>query len=75
MFTKCTIHISFQYPVMFNEVLDNDVESTEVAIEAGISPLLMELFGGAILVDNVTLQYAQPITNAVTSSARLSDNE
>jgi len=75
MFTKCTIHISFQYPVMFSEVLDNDIESTEVAIEAGISSLLMELFGGAILVDNVTLQYTQPITNAATSSTRLSDNE
>jgi hypothetical protein len=56
MFTKCTIHISIQYPAVFTEVLSGDLESTEVALEGCISLPLMELFGGTIIVDNVTVE-------------------
>jgi len=59
MFTKCTIHITVQYPTMFTEVLACDVEGTELAIEGAVSPLLMELFGGAIIVENVVVQEFQ----------------
>ena len=59
MFTKCTIHITVQYPTMFTEVLACDTESTELAIEGAVSPLLMELFGGEIIVDHVIVQESQ----------------
>jgi len=36
----------------------NDLEHTELAVEDSVSLLLMELFGGTILVDDVTVQYA-----------------
>jgi hypothetical protein len=53
----CNIQISFQCPDMFSEVPLNDVESTELAVEDGISSLLMELFGGMIIVNDVTIKY------------------
>jgi len=37
-------------------VLAGDIESTEIAIEGGVSPMLAELFGGEILVDEVTVR-------------------
>ncbi len=55
----CNIQISFQCPDMFSEVPPNDVESTELAVEDGLSQLLMELFGGTILVDDVTVKYSE----------------
>jgi len=59
MFTKCTIHITVQYPTMFTEVLACDIEGTELAIEGAVSPLLMELFGGEIIVEHVIVQESQ----------------
>ena len=59
MFRKCTIHITVQYPAMFTEVLSNNTESTELAIEGAVSPLLMELFGGEIIVENVIVEESQ----------------
>ena len=59
MFTKCTIHITVQYPTMFTEVLCGDTESTELAIEGVVSPLLMELFGGEIIVESVIVEESQ----------------
>jgi len=56
MFTQCTISISIQYPATFTEVLARDMASTEVAIEGSVSPLLTELFGGTILVDDVNVR-------------------
>jgi len=44
---------------MFMEVLPGDIESTELVIEGAVSPLLMELFGGAIIVENVVVQEFQ----------------
>jgi hypothetical protein len=56
MYRACVVHITFQYPEEYTEVLPDDPESTEVAIEAGVSIKLAELFGGEILVDDVTLE-------------------
>ena len=56
MSRSCVVHITFQYPEEHTEVLPDDPESTEVAIEAGVSIKLAELFGGEILVDDVTLE-------------------
>ena len=60
MFNQCEISIRIQYLTLFTEVLFLDVASTEAAIEGGVSTLLMELFGGPILVDDVTVQLFQP---------------
>jgi hypothetical protein len=43
---------------MPSEALLHDVESTELAIEDGVSGLLMELFGGTIIVNDVTVKYS-----------------
>ena len=56
MYQSCVIHIAIQYPALFAEVLAGDIESTEIAIEGGVSPMLAELFGGEILVDEVTVR-------------------
>jgi hypothetical protein len=53
MYTYCTIQISIRYPAMYTEILPTEKESTEVAIEGTVSPILMELFGGSIIVDDV----------------------
>jgi hypothetical protein len=44
---------------MFTEVLPNNTESTELAIEGVVSPLLMELFGGEIIVESVIIEESQ----------------
>jgi hypothetical protein len=54
----CNIQISFQYSDMPSEAPLHDVESTELAIEDGVSGLLMELFGGTIIVNDVTVKYS-----------------
>jgi hypothetical protein len=59
MFRKCTIHITVQYQTMFTEVLSSNTESTELAIEGAVIPLLMELFGGEIIVENVIVEASQ----------------
>ena len=59
MFRKCTIHITVQYQTMFTEVLSNNTESTELAIEGAVIPLLMELFGGEIMVESVIVEESQ----------------
>ena len=59
MFRKCTIHITVQYHTMFTEVLSSNTESTELAIEGAVIPLLMELFGGEIIVENVIVEESQ----------------
>ncbi len=56
----CNIQISFQCPDMLSEAPLHDVESTELAIEDGVSGLLMELFGGTIIVNDVTVKYFLP---------------
>jgi hypothetical protein len=55
---SCNIQISFQCPDMPSEAPLHDVESTELAIEDGMSGLLMELFGGTIIVNDVTVHYS-----------------
>ena len=44
---------------MFTEVLPGNIESTELAIEGAVSPLLMELFGGEIIVEHVIVEESQ----------------
>jgi hypothetical protein len=44
---------------MFTEVLSNNTESTELAIEGAVIPLLMELLGGEIIVENVIVEESQ----------------
>jgi len=53
MFMNCIIQISIRYPVLHTELLSTEKESTEVAIEGTVCPILMELFGGSIIVDDV----------------------
>src|SRR5579863_5303219 len=53
MFMNCTIQISIRYPALHTELLPTEKESTEVAIEGSVCPILMELFGGSIIVDDV----------------------
>lgn len=64
MYRSCVIHIAIQYPELFAEVLAGDVEGTEIAIEVGVSPMLAELFGGEILVDEVVVLDAQEVAGA-----------
>lgn len=52
------IRISIQCPEKLTEMPVNDLERAELAVEDSVSLLLMELFGGTILVDNVTVQHA-----------------
>ena len=52
------IRISIQCPDRFTEMPVNDLEHAELAVEDSVGLLLMELFGGTILVDDVTVQYA-----------------
>jgi hypothetical protein len=59
MYRTCVIHIAIQYPEGYTEMVPDDLESTEVAIEAGVSEKLAELFGGEILVDDVTIEDSQ----------------
>lgn len=59
--TRCTIEISFEAPERYREASLDDVTTTEVMLEGGISPLLMELFG-TILMEDVTIRYT-PLPN------------
>ena len=55
MYRTCVVHITFQYSAEHTEVLPDDMEGTEVAIESEVCPILAELFGGEILVGEVTV--------------------
>ena len=59
MFRTCTITITIQYLAPSSEVLPNDLSSTEMAIEDGVHTILMELFGGEIIVEDVIVQEGQ----------------
>ena len=59
MYRTCVIHIAIQYLEGYTETVSDDLESTEVAIEVGVSEKLAELFGGEILVDDVTIEDSQ----------------
>lgn len=52
------IRISIQCPDRLTEMPVNDLERAELVVEDSVSLLLMELFGGTILVDDVTVQHA-----------------
>jgi len=60
-----TIVITFQCPAEshYTEVLSNDTEGTELAIEDVIAPALTELYGGEgmILMQDVTVRESAAI--------------
>jgi len=60
MLRKCTIHITIQYPAYYTEVCADDEASVEISIEDKVMPLLAELFGAPIYVDDVTVEFSVP---------------
>jgi hypothetical protein len=54
---RCIIQIDMQYPELFTEIVLDDTISTEVALESELGPLLAELFGGTVLIDDVKVCY------------------
>ncbi len=54
----CNIHVSIQCPAILSEI-PFDIERAELAIEDGVGLLLMELFGGTILVNDVTIKCSE----------------
>jgi hypothetical protein len=58
LFKKCCIiQIDMRYPKSLTQTLTNDTTSTEVALESEVSPLLAELFGGVVLIEEVTVRH------------------
>jgi len=60
MLKQCTIHITIQYPETHTEVCADDEASVEIAIEDKVMPLLVELFGAPIYVDDVAVEFSVP---------------
>ena len=55
---RCIIQIDMRYPdERFTEMVSDDTESTEVALEGEVSPLLAELFGGVVLIEEITVRH------------------
>ncbi len=54
---RCIIQIDMRYPKSLTETLTDDTTSTEVALESEVSPLLAELFGGVVLIEDITVRY------------------
>jgi hypothetical protein len=46
-----------RYPKSLTETLTDDTTSTEVALESEVSPLLAELFGGVVLIEEITVRH------------------
>jgi hypothetical protein len=55
-YKQTTIQITFRHPVSYTEVLPDDADGTEIALESGLALLLAELFGGAgeVMIEKVT---------------------
>jgi len=51
----CIIHVRVQCSDRFSEVITDDVENTELAIESILGTALLEVFD-TVLVDSVTVQ-------------------
>ncbi len=60
MLRQCTIHITIQYPEGYTEVCSEDETSVEIAIEDRVMPVMVELFGAPIYVDDVTVEFSVP---------------
>lgn len=55
----CTIQICVQCPDKFLEVVPDELENAELAVEDLVSRALVELFG-TVLVEDVTIRFPQP---------------
>lgn len=53
----CIIHVRVHCSDKFSEVLEDDVESTEMAIESIVGTALLEVFD-TVLVENVTVHHS-----------------
>jgi hypothetical protein len=60
MMKQCTIHITIQYPESRTEVCADEEGSVELAIEDKMAPLMAELFGAPMYVDDVTVEFSVP---------------
>jgi hypothetical protein len=60
MLKQCTIHITIQYPETQAEIHADEETDVEIAIEDRVMPLLIELFGAPIYVDDVAVEFAVP---------------
>ncbi len=54
---RCIIQIDMRYPKSLTETLTDDTTSTEVALESEVSPLLAELFGGVVLIEEIKIRH------------------
>lgn len=54
---RCIIRIDMQYPKSLTETLPDETTSTEVALESEVSPLLAELFGGVVFIEEITVRH------------------
>lgn len=57
-YKQTTIEITFRHPVSYTEVLPDDADGTEIALESGLALPLMELYGGAgeVIIEKVTAE-------------------
>src|SRR5256885_253493 len=69
MDSKTLISITFRTNPFFSEILTDDIESAEVAVETALSPILMELFGGNIVTENVSVEYVDKANISKAASA------
>lgn len=55
-YQETIIQITFRHPVSFTEVLTDDADSTEVALEVGLTPPLIDLYGGSgeVIIEKIT---------------------
>lgn len=62
-YQQTTIQITFRHPVSYTEVLPDDVDATEVALEVGFALPLMELYGGAgeVIIEKVTAETSSKV--------------
>ena len=53
----CILEMHMQCYDRFFEVLPNEIENAELAVEDGVSQVLLDLFGGG-MVDDVTIDFS-----------------
>lgn len=57
-YKQTTIHITFRHPVSYTEVLPDDADATEIALEVGFALPLAELYGGTgeVIIEKVRVE-------------------
>ena len=58
----CIVHLRVQCSDMFSELLVDDVEQTELALESIVGTALLEVFD-TVHVENVTVQHSPERNN------------